>query len=61
MIDRQPDFETGLAGMRFEFNFAAMAVTVPEPTPFVVKKGSNIRDWTSAGIPGPSSTISTTM
>src|SRR6266446_8609956 len=33
---------------------------VPLPTDFVVKKGSNMRDWTPGGMPGPSSTISTT-
>src|SRR5690349_20067289 len=32
---------------------------VPSPTPFVVKKGSKMRDWTSAGMPGPLSAIST--
>ena len=34
---------------------------VPEPTVFVVKNGSKICDCTSGGMPGPSSTISTTM
>src|SRR4051812_30556865 len=33
---------------------------LPSPTPLVVKNGSKIRCWTSAGMPGPSSTTSIT-